>query len=84
MKFLRQVFSESGEASFSRLSSFLALGAACTWVTKIVWTTHELPHLEGLVLFVSTLYGLGKAGETVQRVAGKNERAGDGSQKVEG
>jgi hypothetical protein len=74
MKFLRQIFSESGEASFSRLSSFLALAAACTWVTKIVWTTHQLPHLEGLVLFISTLYGLGKAGETVQRVAGKNSK----------
>jgi hypothetical protein len=42
-------------------------------VTKIVWTTHQLPNLEGLVLFISTLYGLGKAGETIQRVAGKKE-----------
>jgi hypothetical protein len=72
MQFLRQVFSESGTASFSRLSSFLALGAACAWVTKIVWTTHQLPDLQGLVLFIATLYGLGKAGETIQRVAGKN------------
>jgi hypothetical protein len=71
MKFLRQLFSESGEASFSRLSSFMALAAACAWVSKIVWTTHQLPHLEGLALFISTFYGLGKAGETIQRVSGK-------------
>jgi hypothetical protein len=69
--FLKQLFSESGQASFSRTGSFLALAAACAWVTEIVWTTHQLPNLEGLTLFIATLYGLGKAGETVQRVAGK-------------
>ena len=73
MNFLRQLFSESGAASFSRTGSFLALGAGCAWVTKIVWATHQLPNLEGLVLFISTLYGLGKAGETVQRIAGKKQ-----------
>lgn len=71
--FLRQLFSESGEASFSRTGSFVALGASCAWVTQIVWTTHQLPSLEGLTLFISTLYGLGKAGETVQRVMGKKQ-----------
>jgi hypothetical protein len=73
MKFFRQIFSDSGEASFSRLSSFVALAAACAWVTKIVWTSHQLPNLEGLVLFISTLYGLGKAGETIQKVTGKKQ-----------
>lgn len=72
-RFLHQLFSESGAASFSRTGSFLALAAACVWVSKIVWTTHQLPHLEGLVLFISTLYALGKAGETVERVAGKKQ-----------
>jgi hypothetical protein len=69
--FIQQLFSESGQASFSRTGSFLALTAACAWVTEIVWTTHQLPNLQGLTLFIATLYGLGKAGETVQRVAGK-------------
>lgn len=68
--FVRQLFSESGEASFSRAGSFLALLGACAWITQIVWTTHQLPNLEGLTFFIATLYGLGKAGETVQRVAG--------------
>lgn len=71
--YLRHLFSDSGAASFSRTGSFLALGAGCAWVTKIVWATHQLPNLEGIVLFVSALYGLGKAGETIQRVAGKKE-----------
>ena len=72
-KFIQQLFSESGEASFSRTGSFLALAAAVAWVTEIVFTTHTLPSLEGLTLFIATLYGLGKAGETVQRVTGKKQ-----------
>ena len=80
-KFFKELFSESGAASFSRTGSFLALAAASVWVTKIVWATHQLPHLEGLVLFISTLYGLGKAGETVQRVAGKKDESEDGIHK---
>jgi len=72
--YLRQLFSESGEASFSRLGSSLALCFACGWVTYIVWRTRALPGLEGLTLFIGTLYGLGKAGETIQRaVKGKQE-----------
>lgn len=68
--FLRQLFSESGEASYSRIGSFLALLFACGWVSVIVYKTHALPELQGLALFVATLYGLGKAGETLQRLKG--------------
>ncbi len=76
--FLRQLFSESSQASFSRTGSCVALLAACAWVSKIVWATHALPDLEGLVLFISTLYGLGKAGETFQRIATRNATTPDG------
>lgn len=72
-RFLSQLFSESGEASFSRVGTFLALGFACAWVTRIVWATAVLPSLDGLTLFISSLYALGKAGQTVQRVMGKQE-----------
>ncbi len=72
-QFLKQLFSESGEASFSRTGSFLALLLACGWVSYIVWKTHALPSLQGLTLFIGTLYGLGKTGETVQRIAGKKQ-----------
>ena len=85
--FIQQLFSESGRASFSRTGSFLALAAACAWVTEIVWTTHQLPDLQGLTLFISMLYGLGKAGETVQRVARRKsprEESEGRSQKAEG
>jgi len=69
-KFLQELFSESGMASFSRVGSFIALVSACVWISRIVWKTDSLPALEGLALFIASLYGLGKAGETVQRIIG--------------
>jgi hypothetical protein len=69
-KFLQQLFSESGEASFSRLGAFIALGFACGWITFLVFRNHVLPSLEGITLFVAALYGLGKANETLQRLMG--------------
>ncbi len=71
--FLRDLFSESGTASFSRVGTFIALVGACAWVSRIVWKTGALPGLEGLTFFIASLYGLGKAGETVQRILGKNQ-----------
>ena len=50
---------------------FLALLFGCAWVSFIVWKTGALPGLEGLALFIASLYGLGKAGETLQRVLKK-------------
>jgi hypothetical protein len=69
-KFLSELFSESGQASFSRVGTFVALISACVWVSRIVWKTGTLPGLEGLTLFIASLYGLGKAGETIAKVMG--------------
>jgi hypothetical protein len=71
MRFISQLFSESGEASYGRTASFLTLLVAIGWISYLVWKTHELPHLEGITVFISTLYGLSKTGETLQRVLGK-------------
>jgi hypothetical protein len=72
--FLGQLFSESGAASFSRLGSFVALLSACGWVSYIVWKTRALPALDGLTFFIASLYGLGKAGETAQRLLGDKQQ----------
>jgi len=69
-KFLQELFSESGQASFARLGAFIALTFACGWITYLVLRTHILPSLEGLTLFIGALYGLGKANETLQRLFG--------------
>jgi len=68
--YLKQLFSESGEASFSRVGSFLALICALGWLTYIVWETRVVPSLDGVTFFVGSLYGLGKAGQTLQRMFG--------------
>ena len=73
--FLKELLSDNHTASFSRLGSFIALLFTCAWVSRIVWQTGALPGLDGLTLLISSLYGLGKAGETLQHVLGaKNER----------
>ena len=68
--YLKQLFSESGEASFSRVGSFLALMCALAWLSYIVWETRVVPSLDGVTFFVGSLYGLGKAGQTIQRLFG--------------
>ena len=70
LRYLQELFSESGTASFSRVGTFMALLCACLWVSKIVWKTGALPPLESLTFFIATLYGLGKAGETIAKVIG--------------
>ena len=71
--FFQQLFSDSGTSSFSRVGSFLALLFACSWISYIVWKTRALPSFEGVTVFISTLYGLGKMGETVQRYIGTKQ-----------
>ena len=73
-RFLGDLFSESGAASFARLGSFVALLSACAWVTYIVYKTRSLPGLDGLTFFIASLYGLGKAGETAQRLLGGKQQ----------
>jgi hypothetical protein len=71
--FLQGLFSESGQASFSRVGTFVALISACIWVSRIVWKTGALPGLEGLTFFIASLYGLGKVGETIAKVMGPKQ-----------
>jgi len=71
--FLRELFSESGQASFSRVGTFLALISACVWVSRLVWKAGALPDLGGLTFFIASLYGLGKAGETVAKMLGPKQ-----------
>jgi len=72
--FILGLFSESGAVSFARLGSFVALLSACGWVSYIVFKTRALPGLDGLTFFIASLYGLGKAGETAQRLLGGKQQ----------
>jgi len=72
--FLQSLFSETGTASFSRVGSFVALLFSCGWITFIVWKTRALPGLEGVTIFIASLYALGKTNETVQRYIGTKQQ----------
>ena len=72
-RFLQDLFSESGQASFSRVGTFCALACACFWVSRIVWKTGALPGLVGLTFFIASLYGLGTVGETVAKMLGPKQ-----------
>jgi hypothetical protein len=71
--FLKELFSDDSRASFGRVGSFIVLLFACAWVSRIVWRTGALPGLDGLTLLIASLYGLGKAGETIQRILGAKQ-----------
>lgn len=73
VNFLKELFPDNNCASFSRVGSFITLLFACVWVSRIVWRTGALPSLDGLTLLIASLYGLGKAGETLQRVLGAKQ-----------
>lgn len=71
MSFFRELLSDSGAVSFGRMGALVALAASCLWVSWVVYKTSALPDLGGVALFIGTLYGLSKAGETVQWMKGE-------------
>ena len=66
----KKLFSDSGEVSFGRVGAFIALCAAIVWVSHIVFVKDQLPDLAGITAFIVALYGVAKAGETVQKIGG--------------
>lgn len=64
-QFLKSAFTETvpgkESASFARLATGVSVVGSIVWVSFIVWHKHELPPLDGLAVFNSTLYGLNRA-----------------------
>jgi hypothetical protein len=50
--FLREVFSEGGQGSFSRVIQGLIVLSTCGWVTYVVLRTRAIPDLGGPATFV--------------------------------
>jgi len=65
MNFLTMMFSSSSSVSWGRVGSFLALIFTLVWVSFIVYYERKIPELGGLSLFIVTLYGVSKAGDTI-------------------
>jgi hypothetical protein len=67
--FWRSAFSESGYPSMSRVMTGFAVLGAIAWTTIIVLRKTELPDFGGMTLFISALYGINKAAQTVTAVS---------------
>jgi hypothetical protein len=81
MGWVRQVFSENGQGSWSRVQSAMHMVGCMGWVTHFVVHTHTLPDamtLTGLTAFVTAPYAAGKAAgalSTFSNGNGHNDKA---------
>lgn len=58
-EYIKRVFSDGGEPSFSRWSSGTIVLATIIWVSYLVFRKHELPDLTGPAIFIGS--GTGSA-----------------------
>ena len=69
LKFFREVFSEDGQGSFSRVAQGSIVLGVIVWVTYLVLKNHALPDLGGPSLFIGTgaagHYGINKASDII-------------------
>jgi hypothetical protein len=65
-----KLFSDSGDVSYGRVGSFIALMFGIMWVSFVVYKKEAIPDLGGITAFVAALYALGKVNETVQKFTG--------------
>jgi len=72
--FVRALFSEKGDVSWGRVGSFIMLNFLIIWVNYAIFTEpsplavlKELPWT-AFALFLGALYGISKAGETIQNL----------------
>lgn len=71
VNFLKSVFAESdGTGSWARVGSFIALLASLAWVSIVVHTSHAIPDLTGVCLFITSLYGVNKLHDGLTTVYG--------------
>jgi len=68
----------SGGGSFGRVGSLICLLAAVAWVTHIVWHTHSLPALDGVIAWISAPFTISKALSTASHIFGPPKN-GDGT-----
>ena len=69
LAFLKSVFSEDGQGSYSRIASAVITLTVLSWVTHVVWRTHVVPDLTGALAFltggVGVHYGVNKFNDVV-------------------
>lgn len=75
--FLKSVFSEDGQGSYSRSVGGLIALATVTWITYVVFKTKAIPDLSGPTVFFTagsgSHYLVNKAGDIVDSFKGNNK-----------
>jgi hypothetical protein len=69
LAFIKSVFSDGGNGSFSRCGAAVIIGATISWVSYLVLKNHAIPDLQGPTWFMSSgvgmLYGTNKASDLI-------------------
>lgn len=68
--FVREVLSENGVGSYSRIASCIITLCTCGWITFLVIVNHTLPDLGGATLFLSGGVGAHYGVNKIQGIAG--------------
>jgi hypothetical protein len=70
MSYLREAFSEDGQASSSRLMMAIHALAGIAWVTYALVhdPAHKLPDFSGVTLFVTAPYAINKFGSAASAI----------------
>jgi len=74
--FLREVYSEGGQGSYSRFVGGSIVFAVLGWVTYLVFKNHTMPDLGGPSMFIAaggaTHYMTNKASDIIDSIKGNN------------
>ena len=79
--FFKEVFSEGGQGSFSRVIQGFIVVMTCSWVTYVVFRTRAIPDLTTPAMFIgagSLHYMTNQAAGIVSAFKGKSTENGQG------
>jgi len=75
LAFVKSVFSDGGEGSFSRCGAGAVIFATLSWVGYVVFKTKTIPDLGGPSMFmasgVAVCYGTNRAADIISAFKGK-------------
>ena len=72
--FIKSVFSEDGQGSYSRCAGGFVVVAVVSWVSYVVWKTKVIPDLQGPAFFLASgnavSYGTNKLPDILSAIRG--------------
>jgi hypothetical protein len=78
LDFVKQVFSENGQGSYSRSASGIIVASVIAWVSYVVFRSHTIPDLTGPAAFLTTgvgvHYGTNKAPDILTAILNRKDK----------